>query len=287
MNIYGAVVGAALGWIEAGGQRDLTEFQNAAAKRIAGYKNSARLSENLAKAAQGNLARWSQSLANKRYLENAGEALAASQINYRRAKDASVRGGFSNQLQRAEQAGMMAAMAGASGTRGSVVDSITQATALRASMAEESAKQAGEQRDFDARVRMKTIASQMIGGVNSSVILDNLDYATDVYQIKKEVSRTHSAVMGAMKGANMDFSNQSDPQRSNAEAQTSTLGQYSDDQQALANKGRQQFQFNYLEDQKAAYADYSNEGRNYQQTYQSESISTRDTESATSYWGIE
>ena len=56
----GAVVGGFLGYIEYGGKKDLMEFQNAAAERIAGRKNSIRQSSNLAEAAQGNLARWSQ-----------------------------------------------------------------------------------------------------------------------------------------------------------------------------------------------------------------------------------
>jgi hypothetical protein len=285
MNPYGAVVGAVLGWIEAGGQADLTAFQNEAAKKIAGYKNFATQAENKAAAAQGNLARWSQSLSNKRHLENAGKALEASQINYRRATDAQARSGFSRLLKQDEQMGMMAAHAGASGTRGSVVDSITQATLLRNSMAEEQSKQAKSQQSFDQRVAMKNIASQMIGGINSSVILDNLNYGMATYERRADASRLHQAVMGAMKGASMDFSSNTDASKEEAKVDTSGISDYAKSQQELAAIGRnaqqenQKFNFNYLEDKQD---EYRNEGRNYAEVYSSDNASS---DTAMNLWG--
>lgn len=194
---------AGLDFINAGGQDAITESNNRFRKDLAVVKNKERLSKNAASAAMGGLARWTQSLNNQRVLRAGGSALTANEVNFRRQRDAFTRGQFSQSVQYAEQAGASAAAVGVAGTRGAVVDTINATTSLRRSMVEQATKDQQKQGSYDVGQRAGNIASQMIGGLDNSILLDNLDYNTDVGMQEAATARQQSLVKSAFQAAEM------------------------------------------------------------------------------------
>ncbi len=147
--------------------------------------NKVRAATNKAARAEGSLARWIQSVNNNSHLEAGGKALAASQGNFTRSVDAAKQKMFSQDIAEAEQRGMAAVSQARSGTSGSVADNINTATALRDAMGDQIQDDRLKLLAHDQRARMGSIASQMIGGLDSSTINDAIDYGIDVPTIKR------------------------------------------------------------------------------------------------------
>lgn len=143
-------------------------------------KNRVRAAGNLAEAAQGNLARFTQSVNNNRALKAGGEAEEALTVNAIRHNDAAMRGDFSDDIRSAEQLGHAAASAAASGVSGSVVDMVNTSTALRDSIVKQGVADDAASESYDVSRRAGNIMSQVVGGLDSSVILDSLDYNQNV-----------------------------------------------------------------------------------------------------------
>lgn len=196
-NFWSPIVGAAAGWIEGGAADEITKDNNKTGKQIAGYKNRARLSGNLAEAAKGGLARWVQSLNNQRHLKAGGESLEAAAINIMRQRDAGTRGDLSRSLASEEQRGAASAQQAAAGVRGSVVDTINLTTSLRQSMAEQAVDDSRAQGDRDYRMRQNQVRGQMINGLDHSVILDSLNYMEATYRTEAVIGTWGNILRGA------------------------------------------------------------------------------------------
>lgn len=169
--------------------------------------NKVRQAQNAAEASRNNLARWTQSVNNNRALKSGGEALNANITNYYREADSALMGGFSDQIREAENEGASNASAAFAGVDGSVVDMVNGSVALRDSMVREAATRRNEMFANDTAVRAGTIMSQMVGGLDNSLVLDSLDYNVDVAQHQKPTSQFMAAVIGATRGAGVDASN--------------------------------------------------------------------------------
>lgn len=150
--------------------------------------NRVRQAGNAAAAAEGNLNRFVQSVNNNRRLKAGGDAQEALVVNAARAGDAQLAGRFSDSIRDAEQVGHAAATQALNGLGGSVVDMVNTSTALRDSIVKQSVDDKQNAQAWDTSKRAGVIASQMIGGLDSSVILDRLDYNVDVAQHQNKTS---------------------------------------------------------------------------------------------------
>jgi hypothetical protein len=155
---------------------------NLISKTNAETGNRVRAAENLAASAQGNLQRFTQSVNNNRALDAGGRALEALNVNTLRGGDANLRAGFSANIRSAEAMGHMAASAAVAGVGGSVVDSVNQSTALRDSIVKQSVADNVGSASWDESRRAGNIMSQIVGGLDSSIILDHMDYNVQTAQ---------------------------------------------------------------------------------------------------------
>jgi hypothetical protein len=168
----------------------LIESNNQISEVNARTGNRLRQAGNAASAAEGNLERFVQSVNNNRRLKAGGDAQEALVVNASRANDAQLAGRFSESIRNAEQVGHAAAAQAMNGMAGSVVDMVNTSTALRDSIVRQSVDDAQSQQNYDTSRRAGIIASQMIGGLDASVILDKLDYNVEVAQHTKISKRT-------------------------------------------------------------------------------------------------
>lgn len=144
--------------------------------------NKVREATNEFKAAEGHMARWTQAVNNSRRLDASGSNLEAAVVNYQRQSSARITQRFSDSIREAEADGAFAASQAAKGVTGAVSDAIAGSMALRSSIVGQAAKDFEGMASFDQRKRTAGIMSEMIGGLDQSIIFDALDYNTDVGQ---------------------------------------------------------------------------------------------------------
>lgn len=177
---WNMIAGFAQGWIHGQATRALTEANNSIAKQNAESSNKVRVASNAAMAAKNTVARFVQSLNNNRTLDSGGDAIEQNMVNFRRGADNMDKQSFGQQIRSAEQQGMAAAAQAFSGVDGSVVDMVNGSTALRDSMVRQNTQDSKDMASYDVARRAGNIMTQMVGGLDNSLILDNLDYTKDV-----------------------------------------------------------------------------------------------------------
>lgn len=158
--------------------------------------NLVRTEANKLAAATGALARWTQSVNNNRRLDQGAKEREAALVNYRRQMDAGVHQRLSESIREAEAMGSAAARQAASGVTGSVGDMVSASIALRDSISRQIVKDRQGMADFDQRRRLANIQSQMVGGLDNSLIFDAIDYNTNVGQTYTAPS-PYMAALGA------------------------------------------------------------------------------------------
>ncbi len=198
-----ALAGAVQGAIGSKANRAAVDASNRLRQLNVDSRARVRMAANAAEAGQNNLARWVQSVNNNRRLKAGGEALEANTVNARRGMDAGTRQGFSQDITAAEQAGARAASAAFSGVGGDVVDMVDLSVNLRNSIVDQAFAAQQGQAAYDTTRRAGSIMSQMVGGLDNSVIIDSLDYTQEAAQIDAKVSVLASAIMGAGKAMGM------------------------------------------------------------------------------------
>lgn len=191
---------AAIGAINSWSDRQLAKINTRLSEVQAETSNRIRTAGNEATASKNNLARFMQSLANKKRMEAGGEALEANTVNTLRERDAMLGAGFTQQIRFAEQAGRARVMQALSGADGSVADSVNAATALRQSMVEQRFEQAGQRLGFDSAKKAEGILRSTIDGLDSSIIFDNLDFRQDYSQKFIGPKWQHAAAMAVIGG---------------------------------------------------------------------------------------
>lgn len=155
------------------------DIQNKVSRANAANANKVRAASNENVAAQGDLARFVQAENNRRQLEADGQTLEAHVVNYLRQSDRGAVSSFMESIQAAEAEGAAAAAQAASGVTGSVGDMVNGAMALRRAMAEQLASDEKDMRAFDFKVRHGQLMSQMVGGLDNSIVFDALDLNRD------------------------------------------------------------------------------------------------------------
>lgn len=199
--IVGGAVGAVKGYTQASVNKSLVEANNRVEQANTTASNRVRGAGNAFAAARGALARYMQSLQNNQTLEAGGAALEQNLMNARREEDAIMQGDFEQAIRHSEQTGAQAAAAAFAGVGGEVADTVSIATRLSQQRASLAAARNSGYRGYDAARRAAAIASQTIRGLDSSIILDTLDYNINVAQTQRAINPIYAALAGAYEGA--------------------------------------------------------------------------------------
>lgn len=175
---------------------NLARNNNLISETNAKTTNSLRLYSNAATAAEDNLARFTQSVNNQRMMDAGGKTLNANTVNFLRGSDRAQVGNFASQIDDAQSMGHARAMQAASGVGGNVTDTVNTATALRASIAKSTADQAIKSNAQNYSAEQANVMSRMVGSIDSSIILDNLDYNKSVAQKSPQLKVFAAALQG-------------------------------------------------------------------------------------------
>lgn len=158
-------------------------------------------SRNQKTSAYGNLARWSQAEQNKRVLDAGGTRLGANTTNALRQHDQMLNGSLSEQISAAEQAGAAASAQAYNGVYGNVADNVNATTALRRDIGRTLAYKAGLSMKSDNAMMAGQLFSQMVGGMDNSILLDTMDYSISLYNEQKQGNPYTGAVLAAVNKA--------------------------------------------------------------------------------------
>lgn len=197
-----AAIGAAKGFLGGLAGREKAKLEQFKAKS----QNQARAAANEASAAQGSLARWTQSINNNQHLRATAEAMEANAVNTARTLDSMSKGNFSESIRASEEAGMMAASQAFAGIGGSVTDQVAAATSIRQGLMQQERDRDIGTVAYDSARRQGAIASQMAGGLDNSVLLDDLDYRIDAAAPPK--SHWHNMAIGALNAMSEGYTGQ-------------------------------------------------------------------------------
>jgi hypothetical protein len=178
----GSITGMIMSLANVGVERATIKANNMLSQVNAESQNKVRQASNAAKAAQGSLDRWMQSVNNNRILEQGGNNMEASVVNYRRQVDANMYTRFSDQVSRAEQQGAAYAAQAASGVGGSVVDMVNGATAIRNSLIQQRTDDVLRMSGHDAAKAASGVMRHAIGSMNTSLLVDTFDTNINVSQ---------------------------------------------------------------------------------------------------------
>lgn len=195
---WGMAFGAAKGAMEASANIELAKIDQTLRIAIANADRRSRTASNIQSAAQGNLARWAQSVNNNRILESGGKALEVNAINFSRQLDTALNSGVAESIGAAEVAGRAAAASAFAGISGDVVDSVNLSSRLRDRMVRETTQRNFKMAEWDFRQRQSATAQQYVRSLDSSYILDNLDYTQSVVQQQYTPSIGRGAFAGAL-----------------------------------------------------------------------------------------
>jgi hypothetical protein len=170
------VATAAMQAYQANEANDKSKVQNSIRKVEAELANKVRDSKNSVAAQVDKLQRWVQASNNKLRMQAAASAIEANTVNASRRGSERMRQKFSSSVQRAEVMGQQAAATGLSGVAGPVTDIVAGTLALRDSIVTENLRRQGLSEDFDTARRAGALMSQMVNGLDNSILHPSIDY---------------------------------------------------------------------------------------------------------------
>jgi hypothetical protein len=196
---FDAIMGISNGWLQGQqikAQNTINAANTAAANLMRGANNELIASRN-------SLNRYVQNVNNQRVAESAGAELEAATINYRRARDGQIEDDFESQIAFAEQAGAQAAMGGASGLTGGVVDIVNSTTALRQMRAVQRRLTAVKQVDYDAVQERADNYRSGLEAMDQTGIVDDIDYSIDTFVQQKRAGNFLTDALGGQSAGNL------------------------------------------------------------------------------------
>lgn len=173
-----------MGWLGNQTGKAQAEIDTRLSAVNAAATNQVKRAQNLEGMAKTSLSRYVQSVNNNLTLDDGGDAFTANLVSGLRMMDSEVNQKILNDVKTLEEFGAASASQAAVGAGGQVVDMINSTTALRSSISRELQRQSGEVAAFEVGQRSKSIMSQMVGGLDSSLILDSIDTSQAVAQRK-------------------------------------------------------------------------------------------------------
>lgn len=169
------VAAAAKGWLGNQSAKAQAEIDTKMSKVNTELSGKTTRAKNVETMARNNLSRYLQSVNNNRVLDDGGDAFTANLVNGLKGADQRANQRVLEDIGALEQFGAASAAQAQSGTGGQVVDMINSTTALRSSISRELERQSGESANFEVGQRSRSIMSQMVGGLDGSLIIDSLD----------------------------------------------------------------------------------------------------------------
>lgn len=166
-------------------KKKVARAQAEAARRIAEAENRQRMAKNKASAAAADLQRTVQGINNARALKvgATNDAFAKAQLNAMR--DAQTGRTFEGRVQAAERAGGLATAAALAGVAGGSYDAIQGTLALQQARIEERAARGQRTQEFQAEVGIANQASNLIAGIDTSVLMPTIDRTVNNTNIAK------------------------------------------------------------------------------------------------------
>lgn len=201
--LAGAMAGMSL--LQSIDQDQQSKLANIKAKSDAKVANILRIADNQMQAAKDSLARYQQSQSNKYKLLSGGQELDAQRTNLLRMADDSVRGSFERRIQVAEEAGALAASAGAAGVGGGSLAMVEQQQVLRSQRMEEAARIQKEQMEFDGELAMDQTQQAMVLGLDDVQINTSLNFMETQPQLQPRVNWTSALLKAGAQGAQSYF----------------------------------------------------------------------------------
>lgn len=176
------------------------KIANIAAKSDAKVKNIARMADNQMRAAKDSLSRYQQSQSNKFKLLSGGEQLSAQATNLLRLGDESVRGSLERRIAVSEEAGALAARAGAAGIGGGSLDMVSRANIMRTQRVDEMHRVVAEQQSDDGKLAMEQTMRAVVLGLDDTQFDTSLNFMESVASKTPRVDWGAAAVEAGMKG---------------------------------------------------------------------------------------
>jgi hypothetical protein len=198
---------AGLSYYQADQANKQAKDRNKLNKAKADSDNKTRATQNIAAIQADQLSRWVQSVNNKMALKSGGASLDANTINTLRRQTDRAGGAFANSVQQAEAFGAQVATSAHSGTTGSVVGIVAGSMALRDSIVKENYRRIGITETSDAQQRAGVIYSQMVNGLDHSIITPSLNWnisQPDVYNTQSDAAIAASTLLPAVATAVMN-----------------------------------------------------------------------------------
>jgi len=172
-------VQAAVAYNQASEAKGEADVENAIRGSEAGLTNQTRKIANGRNYAVDKLNRWVKSVNNNLALRSGGEALTASTTNRLRAGDHRTQRAFSGALSEAEALGAASVARAATGINGQVAGMIGGTMALRNSIVKEQLRRQGVSEDDGMARQAGMIMSQMVTGLDNSILTPSTDYSTN------------------------------------------------------------------------------------------------------------
>lgn len=138
-------------------------------------KNKMREANNQLSAANGSLARFTQSLSNRLKLKNAGKAIDVSTENIMRLQEQATGGDFERRIAAAEESGAWAAQRAASGTGGGTNQMMNATIDLRNARIQQEADRAFTAQDANLRAQRSAQIDGMVLGLDDVTLVDDID----------------------------------------------------------------------------------------------------------------
>lgn len=162
--------------------------------------NSVRVASNKAQMASAALSRFVQTVNNNKVLRAGAANLATASQNFNRSVNSARSQEFGKSVEEAEQVGAAIAAQSASGVSSTASDAINYATGLRSAMGREAATRRLGYVASDQEARLSSMASDIIGGLDSSTIGTDLDYRLEApqYEAKLSTGNITARVVGNM-----------------------------------------------------------------------------------------
>jgi len=193
---------AVMGWLGNQGKKEQAAIDTRLSAVNAEAENRVRRARNAESAGKTSLARYVQSVNNNRSLDDGGSAYASNIVNGLRAADQAINEDVLEGVRRLEEYGAAVASQAGAGIGGQVVDMVNSTTALRSSISNELQQQSQDTANFEVGQRAKSIMGQMIGGLDSSLIIDSLDQQLSYAQERNAPSNA-SAMLNSVMGTVM------------------------------------------------------------------------------------
>lgn len=182
--LLAAAAFAGMSLLQSKGQHDQAKLDNIAKKSNDKVANIIRKAENQMAAAQASLQTYQQAQSNKYKLLTGGEAANAIATNLLRTADSLVAGGFERRIAAAEEAGTIAATAGAAGVGGGSLDMVSRASQLRVQRVEQQFAERQAQQLGDMELELDQTERATILG------LDDIDFAASLNFMEQRTQRT-------------------------------------------------------------------------------------------------